>query len=556
MKRIQYFIMIIFVSLMVAQEKDTIKQVPPEPKIPDVQELPPMPEIPDVPEVPPVPDADAARVYKRAEQLLLLQKEEVRRAQQEFENLVESGKLDNIRKESYEAMRKAQQEVENLMKSRELDHVRKEAYTQAEGIFDFYKNRKDNVKLSKEFEKIVFLPGDGRLDVENKYGDVTITGWGKDSVHISAVVTVSRRSEKNAQQALEQIEIQAKLWNKTLRVKSKTNDHLRHLKVSRSTDALGHTVFRDRNGGNYSVDLDISVPEGVAVDLENKYGDVHLKETAGVVSLEMSNGDVYIGFAQDTDIKSKHGNVEVDQIEGSVEVENANGYVSVSQITGNVLVENKYGQVEILDVDGQSEIHNYNNDVSVENVGKSAVIVNKYGSIDISGVKGELDVDSYNGDVDVNSVGGAIIALNKYGKVEVKRANSSVDIENYNGDIELEDVKGSITAETKYGSIEIENTPPKILCDVYNGNIILKDLQSGVADIELKSKYGKVKMNNVESLDAKLELHTKLGSIHFRKVSDIITKDKNGTYSLSTTLGKGKGKISVEGYNTDIHLKE
>jgi|GEM_PF-6922198 len=531
MKRIKYLLTILLFSLMIGQEKDSINHIPPVPTVRVV------PSVSTVPAIAPVPDANVARrVYKRAEGLLLLEKEEMRRVQEDLKQLTESGELDKVRIKH--------------------DEYKREASRQEAELYEVYTNRKNNVKLSKEIEKVVFLPSDGNLDVENKYGDVTITGWKKDSVHISAVITVSRRNEENAKLALEEIEIQAKLWNKTLRVKSKMNDRIRHLIAPRSTSTRTYSLPRVLNGGNYSVDLDILVPKGVSVDLENKYGDINLKETGGAVSLESSNGDINVGFAKDTKIKSKYGNVEVDQIEGLVEVENANGYVSVSRITGNALIENKYGEVDVLNVDGQSEIHNYNNDVSVENIGKSTVIVNKYGSTDISNIKGDVDVDSYNGDVDVNSVEGPVFALNKYGKVKVKNANSTVDVENYNGDIELEDVKGSITVETKYGDIEIENASPTILCDVYNGNIILKDIRTGVADIDLKSEYGKVKMNDVESLDAQLDIHTKYGSIHSPKFTDFLTKDKDGSYSLTTTLGKGKGKLSVKGYNTDIHLKD
>ncbi|MBC8344973.1 MAG: DUF4097 family beta strand repeat protein [Candidatus Marinimicrobia bacterium] len=389
-----------------------------------------------------------------------------------------------------------------------------------------WKTRVENsafkTKISKEIERRFYLPPNGKIDVENKYGDVTVIGWDKDSVLVKAIVTVGRRSEENAIRALDNYDVRMKTWGKSLKITTEIAgaDEKRPIAIGDKSIRVGKLVFGIQDEGSYSIDLDIFVSTGVFVKVENKYGEV-----------------------------------EIEMIEGDVEVENYNGSISVQNIEGDVLIDNKYGDVEAMEISGTVEISNYNSDILVENIGKSATIKTKYGSIDAVDIGRELDIENYNGDITVRGLKGSLLALNKYGTIKVRNAESTVELENYNGDIELDQINGAITAETKYGSIEIESANPIITCNVYNGDIVMKKIAGGEADMHITSKYGKVKLNLPKDIIARMVLKTKYGSIHYSFMEDAIEKEES-TSSLIGLRGSGKGTLRIDGYSTDIYLKD
>lgn len=143
------------------------------------------------------------------------------------------------------------------------------------------------------------------------------------------------------------------------------------------------------------MDLDVDVPAGVPVEIDDSSGDMDLRgitlarlhdssgdvdarDTAGDVEIDDSSGDVYFtGHQGNVTLEDSSGDIRLRDIEGSVMVENdSSGDITADQVTGSVTVRrDSSGDIRVSDVGGDFEVRRDGS-----------------GSIDYRDVRGRVDV--------------------------------------------------------------------------------------------------------------------------------------------------------------------
>lgn len=124
------------------------------------------------------------------------------------------------------------------------------------------------------------------------------------------------------------------------------------------------------------MDLDVDVPAGVPVEIDDSSGDIDLRgvtlarihdssgdvdarDTAGDVEIDDSSGDVYLtGHTGSITLDDSSGDLRLRDIRGSVTVDNdSSGDISVDGVTGSVMVRrDSSGDIRVSDVGGDFEV--------------------------------------------------------------------------------------------------------------------------------------------------------------------------------------------------------
>lgn len=181
-----------------------------------------------------------------------------------------------------------------------------------------------------------------------------------------------------------------------VRVRARTREEARE-KAANWTPVLeehdGITTLR--SGGDLaSESYKIEVPEGVALEIQVKAGDVKVSGTAAGVRLTANAGDIDCeGIAGVVEIRSGSGDVRVvNSNSASIQIENQSGDVKLEKVSGLVRVRSASGDLDLRSVAGDN--------VSVETVN---------GDIDLSmanALDGQLNVRTVYGDVSVEILSG------------------------------------------------------------------------------------------------------------------------------------------------------
>ncbi len=268
-----------------------------------------------------------------------------------------------------------------------------------------------SVSEKRSFTKSIPLKKDTRLEVNNKYGDIHITSWKKDTVHIMAEIEAFAPNQTRLQKMLDGIEINIAGTGSLVMAKTEFGKEITVLLESFKGITGKIIDYNSRVQINYY----INIPDNADINIENQFGDIFMENNTGVISVSLSKGnfeatslnrisnlsldfgDAEIGSVKSGRINSTFSKIKISQSEdisvnststrfdlgkaGKVNVESRRdkfyiGYVSgltgisyftdykVDILTGNTDLDLKYGSFDAENVDGAFEKINISSDYS------------------------------------------------------------------------------------------------------------------------------------------------------------------------------------------------
>ena len=252
--------------------------------------------------------------------------------------------------------------------------------------------------VSKNSIESHFVSNDSEVFLTNKYGDIELIGWKKDSLKIDVTIKVNHKKAENAQNLLNRIESSVKLVGNLIYIKTEVSDKNKSA-FSRYFNKVNAVDF---NKSNVQINYKIHVPEKIIVELSNKFGDVIVESFYGELNATLEHGDMWIN--QDIDklkLALKYGNLKTKSITyGNINLKNAGLDIKGSK---NLVVNSSGSSIEIEQVNNLELITSKDN---VEIVAANQIrgefnyskihIVNVQNSIDAYMKVTEFSVSKFN----------------------------------------------------------------------------------------------------------------------------------------------------------------
>ena len=249
---------------------------------------------------------------------------------------------------------------------------------------------------------------DGRLDLNTRAGDITISTWSKNE----AVVTVQGIPSNSA--------------NDDLRIRYEGGI----LRVD--YDPRGWSMNR-RRGLRFKIDLpsdfdldlrtgggDIEVVGNLGGDVRSHTsgGDVTLRDIGGDVELTTSGGDIRVGtVGGDVHLQTSGGDIRVEKASADLDVQTSGGDIRIGHVGNELEAQTSGGDITIDYVGGESRIRTSGGDIEIGELLENARITTSGGDIELRNAKGELQVKTAGGELDLLNVTGSIDARTAGGDV-------------------------------------------------------------------------------------------------------------------------------------------
>jgi DUF4097 and DUF4098 domain-containing protein YvlB len=151
----------------------------------------------------------------------------------------------------------------------------------------------------------------GSITVNATSGDIIVTGWARDQIHVRAV------SEDD------------------------------NIRLDASSSRMMLEVGGSRRGGDTR--FEVSVPFGVRVYATARSGDISVHGTRGQVEMHSQSGDM-----QAEDIA---GRLDVNTISGGLSASNVSGDAEINTISGDIKLTDVRGNVDVATVSGDIDMH-------------------------------------------------------------------------------------------------------------------------------------------------------------------------------------------------------
>lgn len=141
-----------------------------------------------------------------------------------------------------------------------------------------------------------------------------------------------------------------------------------------------------------SIDLDVSLPRGLALEIEDGSGDINVRTMGNGLELVDGSGDVRVaGITGTVEIEDGSGDLLLADLKGRVEIEDGSGNLELKDAGGDVSITDGSGQLEIFRVKGSLRIEDGSGDIVIDGVEKDVTIEEAgSGGVEIRNVKGQV----------------------------------------------------------------------------------------------------------------------------------------------------------------------
>ena len=163
---------------------------------------------------------------------------------------------------------------------------------------------------SRSLREAFKAPPTAEIQVINKYGDIHLVPWGKDSVVFEIELTVTSSKQAKVDKIYDYIDFDFKSTG--YYVIAQTVFSGQNTFWSEMAD-VANTIF----SGSTSTRINYTVyfPENNDVKIENKFGNIYTTEHKGKVDIALSNGDLKaFAFNGTSRLKLDFGNASIDRI--------------------------------------------------------------------------------------------------------------------------------------------------------------------------------------------------------------------------------------------------
>ena len=126
-----------------------------------------------------------------------------------------------------------------------------------------------------------------------------------------------------------------------------------------------------------SVDLNIRVPHGLALLVDDGSGSIKVINVRADVSIDDGSGSIKVEQANSVIIDDGSGSIKIARISGDVSIEDGSGSITVEHVGGSVTIDDGSGGIDVLDVE---------HDLIIVDDGS--------GSLNVSDVRGTIEQDS------------------------------------------------------------------------------------------------------------------------------------------------------------------
>ncbi len=165
-------------------------------------------------------------------------------------------------------------------------------------------------RVAKTYQKEFSLTDNSNIYLENRFGQMNIENWDKNSIYITIEIKVDYPEGDKAARLLKAINIEFTQTGDDISAITKIEDDF-----MRSWDKLFDSDSKD-----FSIDWEVKLPKQSNITLVNKYGDIFINELTGKCKIELKYGNLKANriLRDNTDPLSTltigYGNATIDEV--------------------------------------------------------------------------------------------------------------------------------------------------------------------------------------------------------------------------------------------------
>ncbi|PPK85106.1 putative adhesin [Neolewinella xylanilytica] len=305
--------------------------------------------------------------------------------------------------------------------------------------------------FEKKITETFAIGNDGRVRLDNRYGEIRVTTWSQSKVKIDVLIQVDARDQDEFEDVLDRIDV-------ALSGGGNSVSAVTSISSNRRSDSWWSLLTGGSSSSDFKIYYDVTLPASVTLEVDARYCDVQLPSLTGETFLDVGYGDLVAGrLSNRTEMKISYGSARVERIgdNSTVNFRYSDGSIRNAE---DVSYDGRYSEVRFgtvgvlrldvgydeVQVEAAEEVHlegNYN-----ELAVKQATTVSIYGSytdINLGTITRAVQFDGNYGDLKVNR----LVAGFESVRIKASYSDIQIDVDQEAGLIlDLQARYGDITA--------------------------------------------------------------------------------------------------------------
>jgi len=335
---------------------------------------------------------------------------------------------------------------------------------------------------NKSFSKSLSVGRDTKLEIINRYGDINISTWNKDSAYITAEIEAYAPDRTRLDKLIAGINVSITGTGSLVRAETV---------FERETTVLLES-FKEFTGklidyeSRVQINYFINIPDYVDINIRNQFGDITAEDNTGTVSIDLTNGDfrantlnrvsalnldfgdAVIGSVSSAKIVTSFSKIRIERSD-ELDLSSTSSRFDLGK-TGIVDIESRKDKFfigEISTITGVSWFTNY----SMEYLETAADLDLKFGSMDIQRINDRFDnmvIKSANADIKANFGPSATY------EYEIRQVNAFVVLPDNKTRAEKETVNENRKEYLLTGKVGTSTCKSRLKIDAIRGNVHIR----------------------------------------------------------------------------------
>lgn len=322
------------------------------------------------------------------------------------------------------------------------------------------------ISKQKSIKKTYIVNSNAGIDIDNKYGNISVSTWDEDKIDLDITIKVTGGNEKWVDEKLNSIDV-----------------NITALKsMVTAVTQLGNSSMKSKGSSNsFEINYVIKIPKNGSVKLMNKYGNISTLTIEGATNIACKYGKVTLGRLNNASNRLQIDycqNSSIDFVK-SATIEARYSGLKIND-SGNVTLDANYTDVTIGQAQNIKYDSNYGN-LKFEKV-NSITGAGNYLTIGISELSNSLSIDATYSKLNVSNI------TSNANNINISTGYTDVSLgydPNYAFDFDI---------NTRYGGIKADNSLDISVSETKNTSkrISGSNKKKGQNTININSNYGNV----------------------------------------------------------------
>ncbi len=322
------------------------------------------------------------------------------------------------------------------------------------------------ISKQKNIKKTYIVNSNAGIDVDNKYGNISISTWDEDKIDIDITIKVNGPNENWVNERLNSIDVDITALKSMVTAITK----------------LGNSSLKSKGSNNsFEINYVVKIPKNGTVKLMNKYGNITILSLEGASDIACKYGKVTVGKLNNT---SNRFHIEYCQNSTIDYIKNGTVEASYSGLkindSGNLNLDTNY--TDLVVSDGQNIKYDCNYGTLKFQKLNSFSGSGNYLTISIAEISNNVNVDATYSKINISTI------TSKANNVNINTGYTDVSLgydTNYAFDFDI---------NTKYGNIKNDNSLEVSVTESKNASKRISgyNKKKGQNKVLINSNYGNV----------------------------------------------------------------